>query len=527
MARAVTHGFGRGSRKGRLSIMHQQSQQLKFQLHDKLQKLHVAQSKHLPKNTILVIGDVMLDTYLQGVVERISPEAPVPVHRLRSKKHVAGGAANVALNVLALGASPVLIGVIGQDDEGHLLKDILTKQGCSTEFLLSTPERMTTSKTRVVAGGHQIVRIDSERDVALTQADVEQLFLNVQSAVSQTAPRAAILSDYAKGVLSEGNTRALISYLNSQKIPVFVDPKSKDFSKYSGAFGICPNRSELYTALGIGLAEKDEDKIISLSQQLRQKHEFQNLFYTRSEEGLSILNDAGHTHWPATAREVVDVSGAGDTIIAALATMICAGFTVPEAAFLANTAAGIEVQKWGSYAVTLSELIREVAHGLYTSSAAKVFAELDSLVTLIESWKSLGEKVVFTNGCFDLFHYGHLTLLEKCKQLGDRLVVAVNSDASVGRLKGPSRPHVSEYQRTRILSGLEVVDAVYVFAEDTPLQVIEALKPHVLAKGGDYSVAEVVGKELVESAGGRVEIISLVPGISTTLLSQKISARKD
>jgi D-beta-D-heptose 7-phosphate kinase/D-beta-D-heptose 1-phosphate adenosyltransferase len=465
---------------------------------------------------VLVVGDVMLDRYILGDVDRISPEAPVPVLRHAQRYERAGGAANVAMNLAGLGCQTLLAGFWGEDAEKAELAEILAKAKVDISGLVTTA-LPTVSKTRIVGRGQQLLRLDIESQERPSAAEGETLKGRVMKLVGDVD--AVVLSDYAKGVLTADLCEVAIRAARAAGVPVLVDPKTPEFSKYSGATMVCPNLSELAVATGVSAYELDA--LLAAGEAQRTEHELKYLCVTMSEKGIRLLSDAGEFHFAAKAREVFDVSGAGDTVIATLAASLAAKLEVKTAVELANLAASIVVGKVGTVPIAAHELV-----GVLTPSSGVRFAEkiLDRelLLRRVAEWRAAGETIVFTNGCFDLLHVGHVTLLEDCHKFGSKLVLGLNSDASVCRLKGPTRPVVGERERAQVMAALAAVDAVVLFQEDTPLELIESVKPDVLVKGGDYAVETVVGHEMVIAAGGRVEIVPTVEGFSTTNIVKKL-----
>jgi D-beta-D-heptose 7-phosphate kinase/D-beta-D-heptose 1-phosphate adenosyltransferase len=461
---------------------------------------------------VLVIGDVMLDRYIWGDVERISPEAPVPVVRAVHRSDQPGGAANVAMNVAGLGARATIIGFAGRDADRDTLDRCLADAHVDAR-LTTVTTHPTTSKLRILGGQQQILRLDVERTSAYPEEAYEELTASVSAVLG--AVHAVVLSDYAKGVLSEAVCRAVIDEARSRKIPVLVDPKHRDFSRYAGATTICPNLVELAAATGV--APKETEPLLAAAAAMLPTLRLDYLTVTLSEKGIAVVRPLGSHVYPAVARQVFDVSGAGDTVIATLALSLASGLSINDAVPLANIAAGIVVSKVGTVPVTRDELLTSLAPEIELRASEKLLP-LDRLVTRVHAWRSKGERVVFTNGCFDLLHVGHITLMEDARRQGDRLIVAINSDASVSGLKGPTRPVVSEQDRGRVLAALAAVDAVIVFSEPTPLKLIEALRPDVIVKGGDYTEDTVVGAKQVRSWGGVVKIVPTVEGFSTTKL---------
>lgn len=464
---------------------------------------------------ILVIGDVMLDQYVWGTVERISPEAPVPVVRAERRTEQPGGAANVAMNLAGLGAAVTLVGFAGQDELSHTLENALVENGVEPE-LVTLEDTPTTSKLRVISGHHQMIRIDTE--AAAIHADPAHAELLGKAFALLPTSQVVVLSDYAKGVLTATTTRAIISEAQRHGVPVLVDPKSRNFARYRGATTICPNLKEL--ALATGETVGDLDLLFAAGQRLLWSLDMDYMAVTLSEKGIAILRADTVQLFPADVRQVCDVSGAGDTVIAVLGMAIASGIPIDTAAQLANIAAGLVVSKVGTVPVLLTELMEAVS-GKAARGAEEKMLPLNEMLNHIALWRATGQQIVFTNGCFDLLHAGHVALLQQAKSKGDRLIVGLNSDDSVSRLKGPDRPIIAARDRARILAALSAVDAIVCFEEDTPLSLIMAIRPDVLVKGGDYCDQEVVGAREVQSWGGSVELIPLVDGHSTTALLQR------
>ena len=461
---------------------------------------------------VLVVGDVMLDKYIWGEVGRISPEAPVPVLRAARQSQQPGGAANVAMNLAGLGAQVTVIGFGGGDDDQHALESLLDEAGVNVS-IIACQGVPTTSKLRVLAGHQQLLRLDNEPDRTDFNGSADVL---LQRATAQM-PRASVvvLSDYAKGALSERVCRALIGEARRLQIPVVVDPKGNDFSRYRGATTICPNAKEL--AAVTGESPHELKWLLSAGQKMVAALNLQHMLVTLGEKGIAILRQDSLTHVPAAARQGFDVSGAGDTVVAVVAAAVAARTPIEMAVQMANVAAGVVIGKVGTVPIQRDELLGALSLQIEDQPDVKV-VPLDLLRARVAGWRSRGLRVVLTNGCFDLLHVGHVSLLEQARRMGDRLIVAVNSDRSVRRLKGHRRPLVHEQDRAQVLVALAAVDAVVVFDETTPLRLIEALRPDVLVKGGDYTENEVVGAVEVRGWGGRVELVPLVAGCSTTRL---------
>jgi D-beta-D-heptose 7-phosphate kinase / D-beta-D-heptose 1-phosphate adenosyltransferase len=467
----------------------------------------------------LVIGDLMLDEYLWGRAERISPEAPVQVVEVTREDLRLGGAGNVVNNLAALGCSVSVCSVIGADENGALLRRAFEAKGVDLAGLFEDPERRTSKKTRVIAANQQIVRIDRETRSPIGER-CEQGILDYLSACCSNF-EVIIVSDYLKGVLTPEVLSAVCQAGRDLGIPVVVDPKGSDYGKYRGATLLTPNRKEAEIASGVAIT--DLETLEGAARGLLTELGLDALLITRSEAGMSLFPAEGAAvHIPTVAREVFDVTGAGDTVISVLSLGLACGLPLAEAAWVANVAAGIAVGKLGTSTVSPQEIVAEVGHGLKDSDSK--IKNLDVLAHLVAQERSRGKRVVFTNGCFDLLHVGHVKYLQKARGFGDLLIVGLNSDASVKRLKGENRPLIEESERAHILAALDCIDFVVLFDEDTPLRLIEALVPDVLVKGGDYSIEEVVGREVVEAAGGRVELVQFVDGRSTSRIIEKILA---
>ncbi len=467
---------------------------------------------------VVVVGDVMLDRYIWGDVERISPEAPVPVVRTAHRTEQPGGAGNVALNIVGMGARATVLGFCGDDNEGKSLEELLERAGAGTE-LVKISGHPTTSKLRIVGGKQQMLRLDTEKTDGYLAETYTALLTKFDTVLGSAD--AVVLSDYAKGVLTAEVCRHVIQSARGRGIPVLVDPKQRDLSRYRGATTICPNLSELSVATGF--ASRNLEEMLGAGQRLVRDLDLEYLTATLSDKGIALLRADSRFIAPAAARQVFDVSGAGDTVIATLALALAGGLEAEIAVQLANVAAGIAVSKLGTVPVNRDELLMSLMPQIELQAREKMLA-LEPLRARVAAWRSAGESVVFTNGCFDLLHIGHITLLEDARREGDRLIVAINSDASVQGLKGSTRPIVAERERGRVLAALAAVDAVVVFDAPTPLELIEALRPDVIVKGGDYSEETVVGAKEVRSWGGRVKIVPTVEGFSTSRLIAKATS---
>lgn len=475
---------------------------------------------------VLCVGDVILDHFHYGSVERISPEAPIPVLKLDRDDTMLGGVGNVLRNLAGLGAGVRSISVVGRDHSGREIERLLADIGVG-DIPLVDDARRTSVKSRYLADGQQMLRTDRETAFELSQDLQNQLIKAATAAMADT--RVMVLSDYGKGVLTANTTQALIAAARKAGVPVIVDPKGEDFSPYNGADLITPNRSELSAATG--LAVDTDEEVVAASRMLIDRHGFGAVLATRSKDGMTLVqaraqagteSDGPVSHLKAEARDVFDVSGAGDTVVATLAAVIAAGGSLTDAAELANIAAGIVVGKVGTAVTYSDDLIASLHHMDISRAEAKVLPQRQAMER-IDAWRRAGATIGFTNGCFDLLHPGHVSLLEQAKSASGRLVVGLNSDASVKRLKGDGRPVQTEAARASVLASLGSVDMVVIFSEDTPMNLIEAIRPDVLVKGADYTVDKVVGAELVKSYGGRVELVGLEPGHSTTATIAKLS----
>jgi len=464
---------------------------------------------------IVVIGDIMLDRYTWGDVERISPEAPVPVVCVVHQNDQPGGSGNVAMNIASLGGKAILIGFCGEDPEGYSLEHLLRNSDVEGR-LVKIDGHPTTTKLRIFGGKQQMLRLDREKVDGYSEAAF--LALKQQIDIVLPAADALVLSDYGKGVLTEEICQYAITRGRELRIPILVDPKQRNFTRYRGATTICPNLGELSAATGV--SAKDLDELLAAGQKMVAELELDCLTPTMSDKGIALLRQSTRVVAPAVARQVFDVSGAGDTVIATLALALAGGLQMEAAIQLANIAAGIAVSKVGTVPVSRDELLISMMPELGIQTAEKLVT-IEGLRARAHAWRHAGQQITFTNGCFDLLHIGHITLLESARREADRLVVGINSDRSVRGLKGSARPIVGERERAQILASLSAVDAVIIFDEPTPLAVIEALRPEVIVKGGDYTEDTVVGAKEVRSWGGRVKIVPTVEGFSTTNIIAK------
>ena len=474
--------------------------------------------------SVLVLGDIILDQYIHGTVTRISPEAPVPVVEQNNVAYFAGGAANVARNLAALSTNVILVGVIGTDDEGRRLQEMMQDCGVDTSGLLIVEGRPTTRKTRVLVNDQHIVRIDRETREVLSEL-AEQQVLDIVRENSRRVD-SIVLSDYEKGFFNPTMLARAIGLANAAKKRVIVDPKGENFRQYSGATFLTPNLQELGIATGTSLSLEFEEGVDHAAQTIITWTNADAILLTCGEKGVRLYEKNNKTKIPATSHTITDVSGAGDSLVATFTWALSSGKPLVHAARLGNLAGGIAVSKPGTTVVG-SEQLQEFRYQFehkYTTPANKILI-LPDLTDKISRAKTAGLRIVFTNGCFDLLHGGHIDYLQKAKSFGDRLVIGLNSDASIQRIKGASRPIIHESQRAELLAALSCVDYVMLFAEDTPLMLIQTIQPDILVKGSDYSIDQVVGRETVEANGGRVELVPVTGGLSTTALVNAIIER--
>ena len=470
-------------------------------------KLEMPQFQHA---RLLVIGDVMLDRYWHGEASRVSPEAPVPVVKVGNREDRPGGAGNVALNMAALGSAVRLVGIVGNDETGLELLSRLNAAGVYCDFLQSA-DKPTITKLRVIGQHQQLIRLDFEQE--FEAADINGLQGKVESLIGDS--QVMVLSDYGKGALQE--TANLIELGRSKDIPIIVDPKGTDFAKYRGATLITPNLSEFEAVVGYS---NNEEEFVNKGLRLVKDLNLEAILISRGEHGMTLIRpDSPELHLPARAQEVFDVTGAGDTVISVLAAAMAAGNGLADSTALANLAAGLVVGKLGTAAISGPELRRAVLDEL---DSGRGVMTAEQLQIAVQDAKAHDEKIVFTNGCFDIVHAGHVGYLAKAKQLGDRLIVAINDDESAHRLKGPGRPINPVERRMAVLAGLEAVDWVVSFSEDTPESLLEFLQPEVLVKGGDYTMDEVVGGDYVNSYGGEVRVLEFLDDCSTSAIMEKM-----
>lgn len=469
----------------------------------------------LQQPRVLIVGDVIMDRYVMGDVSRISPEAPIPVLGARTAELRLGGAGNVAANLRAMGAEVSVVGVVGNDGLGRAMREEFEKEGVECEGLVIDPTRPTIEKTRMISGVQQMLRVDWEDTRPLDGAALEQVLAGLERALASA--QAVILSDYGKGVLIPQIIERCVAVGRERGLPVLVDPKGSDYSRYHGATLVTPNKKEAEEALGRRIA--DHSQLPAAADELIERAGLDSILITLGADGIYYrTRDGEDGRDPAQARAVFDVVGAGDTVVGHLALYLGAGLELPDAVALANLAAGIVVGRLGTNSVTREELAARLEETQRHTGKVLQPGDLDNV---IETWRREGRRIVFTNGCFDILHAGHVDYLRFSASKGDRLIVGMNDDASVSRLKGPERPVNCLEDRMVVLAALEMVDGVVAFGEDTPLDLIERITPDVLVKGEDWADKGVVGREWVEKHGGQVALAPLVPGRSTTNILER------
>ena len=465
---------------------------------------------------VLVLGDFMLDKYIMGSVKRISPEAPVPVINVKKKEVHLGGAGNVINNICSLGATARIISCIGKDESGDYLISRMNEKGVDTRFIWQKEEEQTIVKTRVVSKGQQFLRYDEETVRDVCEEYVEYVEKNLEAIFEDI--NIVIISDYGKGSVTFDSAQTVIRKARNKNIPVIIDPKGSDYKKYTGATTCTPNMAEFRQVIHEN-GELSEKEIAEKAQKLCEEINLDYLLVTRSEQGMSLVEkESGHkADFPAVAQEVIDVTGAGDTVISTFSLALAAGLSLPDACEMANDAASIVISKFGAATATLEEI---KSRG-YGGRATKLL-QLNELVEIVKKLKADHKKIVFTNGCFDLVHAGHISSFAQAKALGDILIVGLNSDASIRRIKGEKRPIVDQVNRAKLLSAISLIDYIVIFDDDTPEKLVEAIIPDVLVKGKDWAGKVVVGQDVVEAHGGKVSLIDLEDGLSTTNIIEKI-----
>ena len=478
----------------------------------------------LADQTVLCIGDLMLDEFVYGEVSRISPEAPAPVIAVGRSEEMIGGAGNVARNLVALGARCIFVGVVGDDDAGRVLKNALSKQRRIETRLVTDKGRLTTRKVRFVSEHFSTHLLRADWEAVAPVAGKTEAALIGQAVKAMKKAGAVVLSDYAKGTLTKRVVRAVIAAARKAGKPVIVDPKGRDYSRYRGATMITPNRQELADA--VHMAASTDKEIATAANALARVLGARAVLVTRSEEGMTLAARNGAVHVPAYPVRVRDVSGAGDTVVAVLAAMLAMDADFESAMRAANAAAAVVVGKRGTATLSLAELRARILPAASLAPEEKIVFDWTMLDEHLDAWRKQGLRVGFTNGCFDLLHPGHVRLLAGARAACDRLVVGVNGDASVTRLKGRGRPVQNVAARAEVLAAMEAVDLVVVFDQDTPERLIARVKPTVLVKGADYTRAQVVGHDIVEALGGEVVLIDLVPGYSTSAMVENARGKK-
>jgi len=461
---------------------------------------------------ILVIGDLILDHYLWGDCNRISPEAPVQIIDIQHENTILGGAGNVANNLKELGSSVDILSVIGDCKTSIELKDSLVNAGVSTKYLIIEENRITAKKTRIIASHQQVVRYDREITNEI-KSDSQFKIINLFEKIIEEYD-CVLLSDYGKGVLTFSLTQALIKITNKHNKKILIDPKGNDYSKYTGAFLLTPNKTEASQATGIKINNTKSLKEALIK--LKNKYKLMTSVITLSEQGIAVY-DKNLRIFPTIAREVFDVTGAGDTVLAALGFALACDNSIDEALKFSNLAAGIVVGKIGSSTVTLNEII-DFEASLLAFSSESLIKSMNEINSISQALKAKGKKIIFTNGCFDILHLGHIKYLESAKSFGDILIVGINSDKSVKALKGSSRPINEQTDRAYLIAALKAVDLVVIFDEDTPYELIKIIQPDVLVKGGDYKDKSIVGQDIVND----VKLVEFINGRSTSSTIQKI-----
>ncbi|MCI8362388.1 MAG: D-glycero-beta-D-manno-heptose-7-phosphate kinase [Clostridia bacterium] len=471
---------------------------------------------NITKKDILVIGDIMLDRYYFGISKRISPEAPVPILKKREEKMVLGGAANVAINIAKAGQKVTVLSVVGEDIQGNKLIDLLQKNNINTSLIIKDKDRCTSVKTRFIGQNNiQMFRFDEEITEPIEQETNNKILNMLEKHV--TDYDIIVISDYNKGLLTVENTKKMIEIANKNNVKTLIDVKEPKYDKYKNAYLIKPNLDELNQITGMKV--DSEEQILEAARTLLQEANCNYVLATRGKDGMILVSKEDYKIIKCMSREVYDVTGAGDTVISYLATCIANEISLLDAIQISNYAAGVGVSKMGTYAVSINEIQEYIEEENNVQLKNKIVTA-DKLVEILENKQN--KKVVFTNGCFDIFHVGHSRYLRETSKLGDILVVGLNSDSSVKRLKGEKRPIVTQNERAELLASLEFVSYVVIFEEDTPYNLISKIKPDIITKGGDYNPNDVVGKDIIESYGGKVVICPLIEGKSTTNIIEKI-----
>lgn len=463
------------------------------------------------KGSVLVIGDIMLDVYYFGEVSRISPEAPVPIVRVLDRKNTLGGAANTIKNITGLGAKSYLIGTVGKDNNRKILNNLLNDMNIETRLIdMDTP---TITKTRIISANRQILRLDFE--------EIKEINNNITTKIKNGIERfirkvqVVVISDYGKGMCTFGLCQYLINRANELKIPIVIDPKGQDWRKYKEGTMVTPNIRELSEVVGRDVLNNDKD-IENCGLKILDKFDLKYLVVTRSEKGISLISRKEICHFEAKAKEIFDISGAGDTVVGTISVLLANDFNIVEAVKYANIAAGIVVSKFGTAPITYEEFL-DILNG---NDSSKIVS-IKTLLKIIDDLRSKGKRIIFTNGCFDILHKGHITYMKEAKKLGDILIVGMNSNNSARRLKGKDRPINDQESRAAVLASLEFVDYVVIFDEDTPFNLIKSIEPDILVKGGDYKIEEIVGREFTKE----VKIIPFVKGYSTSKIIKELKSK--
>ena len=472
----------------------------------------------LQKAKVLCIGDVILDKFVYGDVDRISPEAPIPVFKINSDKLMLGGAGNVASNLCGLGAKTRFITVVGDDLAGRNIKKLISDTPNTTATLIIEKERRTSIKTRYIAGGQQMLRTDDETAI-LVNKNTEQRILKL-AATALKNYNVLVIADYAKGVFSAELTKKLIILAKQLKIPVIVDPQGNNYKRYKGVDIVTPNRKEL--SLATGMPSNTDKQIKIAANKLISDYNIKSILATRSGDGMTLINSNSFVTYAAEAQEIFDVSGAGDTVVATISASLSAGIDLIQAVKLANISAGIVVAKTGTAIAYASDILETLENHKLQKSNNKIL-DMKLAINRVKVWRSQKLKIGFSNGCFDLLHPGHMATINAAKAVCDKLIIGLNNDASIKRLKGKKRPVQSEEIRAQILSSLTNVDAVLIFAEDTPIKILKNLKPDIFIKGGDYKIEMLPEANIIKAYGGEIILTNLLKGQSTTKTISKLT----
>lgn len=467
---------------------------------------------------VLVVGDIMLDRYLYGDVKRISPEAPVPVININKEQNVLGGAANVANNLYALGCRVFLCGTLGEDFNGSIIDSLLESTSINFDGIIKDNRKKTTTKTRIIGFNQQMMRLDVEENKGI-DADIEDTLIKaIDEVINKQNINVVIISDYNKGVCTEKLCKYTISKCDKKNINVIVDPKCDKWDKYSYCDFIKPNVKELGQVVG-KIINDEEEEIVYYAKDILKKYNISNILVTRSEKGMIFINNNTVINIPTYSREVFDVSGAGDTVVSVLASLLAVNLDLEDIIKITNVAAGISVRRIGTYAVSCGEIINELNENKCLNFSNKIMDVID-LKKALDNWRNEGKRIVFTNGCFDILHAGHIDYLSKSAKLGGKLIVGLNSDDSVKRLKGKFRPIIGQKERAILLAALSFIDAVIIFDEDTPEELLRFVKPDILVKGGDYKIENIVGRQYATET----KVIPVVQNCSTTGIISKVAS---